>query len=228
MRSMRGHKLILAVAALVWPASSLASQDLLSFTFSDLDGDFVDSGGGAYVFTAADDSDTDGDVTRLASPAGDAFFAGTVADSGFPASGSFTMELGVGAITTGGASSVGTLEIVDADGDVIAASVSGGWINVGGSANFVGLLSSVTVTSDDGTFDGTDSGSFSTSFAAPQPYTGNVINLSFGEWFTDGGGTVLPFSDVTTLTSGAVVPEPATLSLLAIGGLATLLRRRRR
>ena len=42
------------------------------------------------------------------------------------------------------------------------------------------------------------------------------IALAFGAWFTDELGEPQDFSGATTLASGAVVPEPATLALVAL------------
>lgn len=205
--------------------SSVASgQDVLSFTYSDLNGSFDTA---SSTFTAIDDFDTDGDVTRLIDPIGDAFFAGTLADGGFAMSGAFDLSLTLSNITLLGADSVGTLTIVDLTGDQITADVTGNWL-YNGSANFFGLLNNVAVVdiSGDGTFDGDSGSSFSLAF--PDQLAGNTIALAFGTWFTNDLGGPQGFSGVTTLASGAVIPEPTTLALLALGGLIATARKRRR
>ncbi len=58
---------VLAIAT----GGSAFAEDLFSFTYSDLDGDYD---AGSMLFTAADDDLTDGDVTRIISPTGTAFF----------------------------------------------------------------------------------------------------------------------------------------------------------
>ena len=197
---------------------SAFAQDLFSFAYSDLDGDYDAA---SMLFTAADDDNTNGDVTRIISPGSTAFFD-------FPSSAAFSFRTTLTTITaTSAAVGIGDgfLELRDIDGDVIVADVSGEWTNVGGSANFLGLLTNVTITSDDGFFNGTDGSSFSTVFPVDPPFEGNVINLTFGAWFLDDPEG---FENLTTLTSGVVVPEPATLALLAVGGLAFVVRRRRK
>ncbi|MCE9610875.1 MAG: PEP-CTERM sorting domain-containing protein [Chthoniobacter sp.] len=52
----------------------------------------------------------------------------------------------------------------------------------------------------------------------------DTISLAGGKWFADEIRLATTFSDVITGTS--VVPEPSSLGLLALGGLALLLRRR--
>ena len=199
------------------------AQDAFSFTYSDLSGDFD---AGSSLFTAVDDFDTDGDVTRLIDPTGDAFFAGTLADGGFAPLADFDFTLSLSNITSSNADGVGSLALVDLTGDQIIADVTGEWFN-NGSASFIGALSNVTIVdhTGDGRFDGDNSSWFSLDF--PGELTGNTIALAFGAWFTDGVGAPQGFSDVTTLASGAVVPEPATLTLLALGGMAAAVRKRR-
>ncbi len=212
---------VLAIAT----GGSAFAEDLFSFTYSDLDGDYD---AGSMLFTAADDDLTDGDVTRIISPTGTAFFSGSIIDGGFPDFASFSLETTLANITATTASLVpggGFLELRDVDDDVIAANVFGEWTNVDGSANFLGVLTNVTINTDDGFFNGTDGSSFSTVFPVDPPFEGNIINLTFGAWFLD---NPVGFENLTTITSGVVVPEPATLTLLAVGGLAYVARRRRK
>ncbi len=213
-----------AAAALIATCSSVASaEDVLSFTYSDLDGSFDAA---SSVFTAVDDADTDGDVTRLIAPIGDVFFAGTLADGGFGLSAAFDLSLTLSDITQLDADGVGMLTITDLTGDQITADVIGNWV-YNGSANFVGLLDNVAIIDQtgDGTFDGNGGSSFSLIF--PDELAGNTIALAFGAWFTDPAGAPQGFSGATTLASGAVVPEPTTLALMALAGLASVARRRR-
>lgn len=222
----------LAAALTLYGGTSALADDLFSFTYSDLSGNFTVApigvnSGNLGVFTAADDGDTDGEVTRLIAPLGDAFFAGDAGAGEIPGFASFYLETPLASADTVSATldGLGRLEIRDVDDDLISADVSGVWTNIGGSAHFNGLITNVLITSDDGTFDGTDGSSISLNFPADPPFNGNIINLTFGGWFASETGPE-DFRDKTTLTSGVVVPEPATLALLALGGLACLIRRR--
>ena len=211
---------VLAIVVVGWAGS--ASGEYFSFTYSELDGDFV-AVPGSYLFTAVSDIDTDGEVTRVDQ---DAFFEGEAAGYEF-----FSLEMNLTTITPISAEVLpgdGVLTLTDVNGDVITFGAYGLWLNIGGSANFVGLLTDgmIADNSADGTFDGTSGPGFSTVFPTNPPYEGNIHTLSFGGWFTDKLGMPTDFSDITTLTSGAVIPEPATLSLLALSGLAMLRRRR--
>lgn len=202
-------------------ASVASAEDVLSFTFSDLNGSFD---AGSSLFTAVDDADSDGDVTRLIAPVGDAFFAGTLGDGGFAPDAAFDLSLTLADITMLDATAIGALTITDLTGDQITADVTGNWL-YNGSANFVGVLSNVTIVdvNADGTFDGDGSSGFSLAF--PDDLAGNTIALAFDTWFTDDASEPQDFAGVTTLASGAIVPEPATLALLAFGGLIAGRRR---
>lgn len=230
-----------AVFTAVWLVAGLglhstARADVFSFTYSELEGDFAVTGADSGLFTAADQVGilpfhTQGDVTRLAPPTDTAIF-----DFADAAIGSASIDLSVAAsaITDNHAVASGTLTLVDIDGDTISGSISGQWIRTGSSAALIALWSDVVLDnkSMDTTFDGTDGSSWSMTFSLPGRFSGNVVALAFDDWFTDGAGTVVGFENTTTLASGAVlhvVPEPGTLSLLAIGGFAALrtIRRKR-
>ncbi|MCH7994819.1 MAG: PEP-CTERM sorting domain-containing protein [Planctomycetes bacterium] len=215
---------VLSLLAITTGGSAFA-ENLFSFAYSDLDGDYDAA---SMLFTAADDDNTNGDVTRIISPGSTAFFSGNAGDGGFPDFASFSLETTLANITPTTADLVpglAFLNLTDVDGSRISADLSGQWTNVGGSAHFNGLLTNVRITAHDGSFDGTDGSSFSTVFPVDPPFNGNIINLTFGAWFLDDPEG---FENLTTLTSGVVVPEPATLALFAVGGLALVVRRRRK
>lgn len=206
-------------------ASTQAQTELLSFTYSDLTGAYDTS---TSLFTASDDADSDGDVTRLIPTTGDAFFGGPGVDP-FGGSSAFSISMTVSGANGATASGAGTITLTDFNGDQYSGNLSGTWINVGGSANFVGVLTNIlpNSVSGDGTFDGDDgSSSFGLLFPTAGPYSGNVITLAFQNWFAP-GGTPQSFAGATTLASGAIVPEPATLGLLLLGGLLAGRRVRR-
>jgi len=227
MRRIGVVSVIVGVLAILAGGAPASATDYFSFTFSDLDGDFSAA---SMIFTASDDGNTDGEVTRLMAPLGDAFFAGSVGDGAIPGPASFLLQTLITNVTPTTADLVpggGFLEIRDNDDDVIQATVTGHWSNVGGSADFNGLLENVQVISDDGTFDGPDGSSISMAFPTDPPFQGNIINLTFGGWFLGAGGLEpTDFNDLSTLTNGVVIPEPATLALFALGGLALLARSR--
>lgn len=206
---------LLAVLAL--SAGSVRAMDLMSFSFSDLHGVYD----GASLLTVDDAADTDGEVTRLVPTVGDAFFSGDGV-SGIPGLAAFNMTMTISAVTATTASGNGTITFTDAQGDTFSGNVFGDWHNITGSANFVGQLMGFTPnnSSGDGTFDGSDSGSFDMTFDVAPPYTGNIITLVAGNWFD-----AIGFETATTLAIGAITPEPGTLALLAIGGLLAARRR---
>jgi len=205
-----------------------ADEALVTFVYSELDGDFmVDSGDGSPLFTASDDFDTAGEVTRLIDPRGvDAVFA---ANNGFNGLASYEMVMPIAYIDTETFISLGgTLTLTDADGDSFTGQINGLWFRVGQSASFSGLLSGVTANSQgNGNFEGTDGSGFSMAFPVAGPFDGNLVSLAVGEWFLDDAGAPHDFENIDTLVAGAIVPEPMTLSLLALGGLAMVARRKR-
>lgn len=222
--------LLAGVSSLALAAGVQAqTEELLSFTYSDLDGDYTAIDSTSGLFTAANDGDSDGDVTRLTPATGDAFFGGPGLDP-FDGSGAFSISMNVSSVGPVIATGLGTITLTDIDGDTYSGSIFGTWINVAGSANFVGLLTNIMPTDNgaaDGKFNG-DAGLFDLSFPDHvAPFSGNVITLAFQNWFE--GGT---FSNATTLASGAIVgaivPEPATLGLLLVGGVIAGLRIRRK
>ena len=231
MRTVKGIVSLFSLVVLVSASSASAGgglPDLMSFGYTDLNGSFS---AGSSLFTAVDDGDSDGDVTRIIAPASTAFFNGDGA-VGFPSGAAFNLSATLTGLTSAGATVApgdGSITLTDVNGDTFTGNIEGDWVNVSGSAHFNGILTNVTPnnTSLDGTFDG-NSGSFSMNFPATPPFTGNVITLEFGNWFTTGAGVPQSFSGATTLTAGAIVPEPATLAMLALGGLAALTRVRRK
>jgi hypothetical protein len=74
----------------------------------------------------------------------------------------------------------------------------------------------------DGVFEGPDGGSFDMDFSpVPEPYIGGLTMIEIAGWFDSA------FTDPDALTTATVIPEPATLTLLVISGLALIKRKRR-
>ncbi len=211
---MRLALLTLAAAGL---AAGTASGQLISFTYSDLDGSF-DSGSGTYMAEVS--SNTSGDVSRLDSNPGTAEF-----DTGtFPhASADFIISMAVTNITASTADGNGTLTILDADGDSLTADVDGVFRLVFGSIFFEGQLSNAFFgnESGDNTFDGATMGSFDNPIPAG-PYNGSVVEL----FFDPGSFFAADFSNQETLVNGLLIPTPGAAAVLGLGGLMAARRRR--
>lgn len=210
------------LAVLTVSAGSARAVDLMSFSFSDL----LSSYDGASLLDVTNDGNSDGELTRLVPVSNDAFFAG--------ADGSFDIGMTISGVDDESATGVGTLTFTDADGDIFSGNLMGAWVNVNGSANFVGQIMNFMPDSSggNGQFDGTVSGSFDMDLGVAPPFSGNIITLVFGSWFNDGNGdnndgigSLASFEAPTTQAIGAIVPEPATLALLALGALVAGRRR---
>lgn len=207
-------------ALLVAATQASAQMPILTYGFTDTSASFTlnpDMVSGTY--SAVADSDTDGDVTRPLPISDTAYFeqdfTGGMAD--------FVLSMAITGIGPGTANATGSFTITDVDGDTITGNISGTWNQLAGIfASFEGSLSNVTVTSNDGMINGT-TGSFAadlTNVGGPGPYPGAIVLLMLpGNWFTGN------FSNANTLVQGAVVPEPATLALVILGGLAAIRRR---
>lgn len=209
----------LALAAGVAGLAAHAGADaIVTFGFTDLAGNYDHSAG---VFTAADDADSSGDVTRLEMPIGSANY--DVGFSGGTAAASFSVD--VVPISGTMASGSGSFSIVDANGDTMTGDISGFWIAGALGIFFNGDLSNVVFTdvSGDGTFDGPDGGSFSTALSGIPPYDGAVVQLFVpptGNFFASS------FQVEAVEVSGEIIPTPGVAGLLGLAGLAAVRRRR--
>ncbi len=228
---MRSSTLIgVALAGVAGMAASANAITILSFTFSDLNGAFAPSSATTGQFSAGSSNSgglfTNGDVTSLVAPGGSALYGG----AGGVAPGIVDIQLSMTNINTGAltADGLGTLTILDADGDILSGTVMGNFFgSPGGGTFFNGALSNVTIVDGgavDPTWNGPNGGSFDRSLGgAPQPYTGFIINLfvnSTGNFFQTA------FSGSSTQASGELVPAPATLAALGFGVMALGRRRR--
>lgn len=215
-----GSKMLIAAAGVAAMATIANAQAVLTFGFTDVDSSFTASDGS---FSGRAGALTSGDVTRLASPTGTALFA-----PGFVGTGSsdFTLDMSVTDILATTATGTGTFSIIDLNGEDLSGTIDGQFQRLGaGIIAFTGLLSGISFNdvSGDGTFDGPTSGFFSTDLPGTAPYEGAIVTLmitgSAGFFTSD-------FSGVSTQVAGEVIPAPASLALLGLGGLAAARRRR--
>ena len=214
------HCSILATAVVAATAGLASADTILSWGYTDTVGSFDGT-----TFSAVAGMDTAGDVTRLADPASTAEF-----DVGFltrSALADVVIQIAVsnvGAVTADGS---GTFELTDNDGDTITGNIDGVFINGGaGFVFFNGLLTNVALNNNSpvsNTFDGVDGGSFDMDLPGSPPYEGAFIALNLSG--TNGFFTSA-FDDISTQVNGEIVPAPASLALLGLGGLAGIRRRR--
>jgi hypothetical protein len=213
---------VAAGAALSISSAASAAMTLIDFAFNSTAAAYnsaTNSLQAQGVDNIADGVRTTGNVRRYDVTPGTANY-----DLGTGA-GAIAMNLAVSAIGPTSAIGSGTLTITDANNDTITATVSGTFINGGSAVFFNGFLSNVALnnTSGDNTFNGPSGGGFSMSTAGLGSLSGSIIYLELGNagnFFTNS------FNTVVTQVSGAIVPAPASLALLGLGGLVAGRRRR--
>lgn len=203
-------------------APAMAQNSILTFGFTEMNGSYS-TATSHFMANAVATAPlmTSGDVTRLVAPSNTALYnPGT-------ASGLVGVDLLVSGVVGNTANGAGNLVITDANGDTLNATISGQFISNGPAVFFNGLLSNIFFTDNgaqDGQFDGPSGGSFPLTFQpVPPPYSGAIVQLYIGN---AGAFFTQSFSGISTQVSGAIVPTPASLSVLGLGALAA--RRRRR
>ncbi len=209
---------LMAFLGLALAASVAAAAPIVTFGFTDLDASFAPSGVLMGNLLVEAGPRTDGDVTRLLPVTQTAQFAHdftlTAAD--------YVLSMVITNITPLTALASGTFTISDINGDTITGDVAGSWVWVAPFAFFNGSLSNVHFNSlGNGVFEGPSGGAFGMNFSAfgPAPYTGAIMTLQTGAWFTSS------YQGCNALVQGAIMPEPAG-AVLAVAGL--LLARRKR
>lgn len=208
-------------------ASASAQNNILSFTYSDLNGSFSRTGANDGVMTALAASSgalqTAGDVTRLVGSGGSALF-----EAGFKntstADAQFNIVVSAINDITKTALGNGTFTLTDVDGDTITGQINGSFLAQGSSFIFFnGVLNAVAFNDNtDGLFEGSLMGAADLDFSFEGPYTGALVQLTFGQ----GNFFASDFSSRATLASGLIVPAAGPTALLGFAGLAAARRRR--
>jgi uncharacterized protein (TIGR03382 family) len=223
-------RIAIALAALAGGISAANADIIITASYLDLRGDYVQSAPGVGMFTAvANDANpirSTGDVARVDGNPGTAGFETGFVSGLNPADFSISLSVSVlipGQIATGS----GTFTITDADGDTLTGNVDGAWIydTVEGFIYFNGALSNVFANDNgqqDGLFNGTELGSWSLAGLGTQPFDGAIsqIVLPAGGFFTGS------FSNAATGLTAQIIPAPGALALLGLGGLVGGRRRR--
>lgn len=210
---------------MAFAAGSAVAGPLVTFTFTNLDGVYADNGNGTGAFSAvaanAGALQSDGSVTRVIGPgAGTAVF-----NPGFVGSGAnFVLTLSVFNKNNifGTAQGAGHFTITDTLGNKLDGDLVGDWINFGGATFFNGAIANSFFTPVlAGSFIG-NTGGFAMDVPG-QPLDGSLVQL-----FLDGPNGFFnnSFAGVSTGVAGQLVPTPASMALLGLGGLIASRRRR--
>lgn len=210
-----------------------ANTDLASFSYDSLAGSYTETGGagsGVGNFSALAVNlpglRSSGIVSRVVNPISDARFPRGFMGSALAGFADFQLNVSVTVTGVGIASGVGTFVATDIDGDQLTGTVTGQWSSQ--TTNFItfqGALTNVVFVDNgasDNTFDGVTGAVQMSPFPATPPFTGALVQLTFGAPSFFGTG----FANRNTAVSAQVIPAPAALALLGMGGLVA--RRRRR
>jgi hypothetical protein len=197
---------------------------VLTFGFTDLNIDYDTTDGVTGTLNGTSQPNSAGDVTDVPTDTTTRFESGYADTKGlFDA----TFNFDVSNITDSTADGVGSFSIIDADGDEIAGLIDGAWTfdDTMNTMAFEGELSAVQVDTADGNaiFEGTEGESFDLSAPAfSDDLTGGLVQLSFApeEFFDES------FDGYNAAFSGVVVPAPGAMTLIGLGGLAAIRRRR--
>lgn len=215
-----------AAALLIGAATTAnASTVLVTMRYDSLAGSY-DAGLGQFQARAVDTATlrSSGSVSRLVPTSGNAIFEPGFVTGLNPAD----FVINVNAIPTANPAvrtGSGNFESIDADGDKIIGDVIGTWIATPAYTFFNGSLSNVRIirTAAEGTsFNGTAGGSWDLALPAPEPYTGAIIQLVFGNpnFFNNS------FQNRATGVTAQLVPAPGAFALIGLGVLAAGRRRR--
>ena len=221
------NAIVFATLAMATAAGSAVAGPVVTFTYTNLNGSYVDAGNGTGLFTAQAVNNallkTDGSVTRVFGPgAGTAVF-----DPGFFgfSNADFVLNLSVFAKNNafGIASGAGHFTITDTLGNKLDGDLTGDWVNFGGATFFNGAISNSVFTPIlSGTFNG-NTGFFASNVPG-QPLDGSLVQLFLdapGAGFFDNS-----FNGVSTGVAGQLIPTPASMALVGLGGLIASRRRR--
>lgn len=211
--------------ALIAATGLAGAEVVVSYSFTDLNGSYDDA---TQVFTAnaANNAtlESGGDVSSLIGSKGTAQY-----DTGFLGLGSNDVDFSfdVSNITAGGADSIGTIVITDADGDTLTATVEGAWtiLNPFGFMFFSGTSTDYAFTDNgaaDGEFNGV-SGAFDITALSNIFYDGAVSILLQNQ----GGFSAGDFSEISTQADGILIPTPGVLAIAGLGLFGMAAGRRR-
>jgi hypothetical protein len=220
-----------AVACLTGAAS--AQQTLITFTYSDLSASFNNATRqfNANAVGGPTGLQTGGDVSRVdVSPTQSANFASgfrgfNPADAGIEMTVSSTVVLDSLGRPTRAAQ--GAFVLLDPDGDRISGVLTGIWTDLGsGFDSFQGLIGSASISilagGDNARFNGLGVSGFNYAGLPLTGLSGSLVELQL----TPGSFFDTNFANVSTQSSGVLVPGPGSLALIGLGALATARRRR--
>lgn len=225
-------RLVVALVSVAGVASAAQASviDLASFSYDALAGTYVESSPGVGNFSAVavdlPGLRSSGTVTRLTPPVATARFPRSFMSNPLRGSSNFNLNLSVNVTGSGTGTGLGTFRVTDVDGDEIVGTIGGAWAPQGSSfIIFQGALSNVTFVDNgvqDNLFNGLTGAIQMSPFPALPPFTGALVQLTFGAPSFFNGS----FTNRNTAVSAQIIPAPAALAVLGMGGLLAARRRR--
>lgn len=230
MKTLNKTKLAVAAGLAMAVASVAAAGPLVTFTYTNLSGQYAynpigDTGQFQANAVSAGALQTDGSVSLVPNPgAGTAVF-----NAGFTSRtiAGFHIDLSFFGRVGNMASGAGSFTATDTFGNTITGQLAGDWVMFGGAVFFNGAIRNAMLTPAPrlgGTFTG-ETGSWN--MAAPmalQPLDGSIVQIHLAEPVNSNMDA--DFREISVGVAGQLVPTPASMALLGLGGLIATRRRR--
>ncbi|MBX3379660.1 MAG: hypothetical protein KF805_06170 [Phycisphaeraceae bacterium] len=230
MKTLNKTKLGVAAGLAMGLASLASAGPLVTFTYTNLSGQYAynpigDTGQFQANAVSAGPLQTDGSVSLVPNPgAGTAVF-----NAGFTSRtiAGFHIDLSFFGRAGNMASGAGSFTATDTLGNTLTGNLTGDWVMFGGAVFFNGAISGAMLTPAPrigGIFTG-ETGSWN--MGAPmalQPLDGSIVQIHLSEPVNSNMDA--DFREISVGVAGQLVPTPASMALLGLGGLIAVRRRR--
>ncbi|MGH7244507.1 MAG: hypothetical protein ACREJD_13935 [Phycisphaerales bacterium] len=230
MKTLNTTKLAVAAGMTMGLSSLALAGPLVTFTYTNLSGQYAynaigDTGQfhGSAVSNGA--LQTDGSVSLVPGPgAGTAVF-----NPGFTSRtiASFDIDLSFFARVGSMASGAGSFTAKDTLGNILTGQLAGDWVMFGGAVFFNGAIRNAVLIPNPVAvlpFTG-ETGSWNMGVPMSlQPLDGSIVQIHLSE--PVGSNMNADFREVSVGVAGQLIPTPASMALLGLGGLVATRRRR--